>query len=40
MAAPRSLRLWAELRRAGLWLGGAALAGTAAGAMVALLFGG
>jgi hypothetical protein len=39
-AAPRRLRISAELRRAGAWLGGACLAGTAVGAALALLLGG
>jgi hypothetical protein len=38
LAAPRRLRLIAEARRAAAWLGGAAVAGTAVGAAVALLF--
>jgi hypothetical protein len=37
-AAPRKLRWLAEARRAGVWLGGACIAGTALGAGLALLF--
>jgi hypothetical protein len=37
-AAPRKLRLIVEARRVAAWLGGAAVAGTAVGAAIALLF--
>jgi hypothetical protein len=37
-AAPRNLRWVGELKRAGAWLGGACVAGTAFGAALALLF--
>jgi hypothetical protein len=40
LAAPRKLRWLAEARRAGKWLGGACVAGTALGAGLALLLGG
>jgi hypothetical protein len=37
-AAPRKLRIIGELKRAGAWLVGACVAGTALGAGLALLF--
>ncbi len=39
-AAPRKLRWSGELTRAGAWIGGACVAGTALGAALALLFAG
>jgi hypothetical protein len=38
LASPRKLRWVGELKRAGVWLGGACVAGTALGAALALLF--
>jgi hypothetical protein len=39
-AAPRRLRISAELMRGGVWLGGACVAGGVFGAVLALLLGG